>query len=218
MKKIRVSNPEEFSTLVTQHIQTVAEAHADSIRIGVPGGRGAVSVVQGLVQCEAEILKRVELYLVDERLTGSTNHDTLLDVGLGEAIKAGLFSDAQLHVPQLNKPFLPQGEILDLLYLGIGEDGHIASLFPGSYPELDARGVGDTAYIADSPKPPPERVTITYRALRKYAKRAQTYLLFFGEGKRIALERFLDAQESPSTLPCRYFPREWFAFDLVTDL
>lgn len=213
-----VSNPGEFSPLVTSHIQAIAQAHGGPIRIGLPGGRGAVSVVKGLVQCDSEILKRVQLYLVDERLTGSTNHDTLMDVGLQEAINNNLFSDAQLHVPQLNTPFLPRGKTLDLLYLGVGEDGHIASLFPGSYPELDSKETPDIAYIAESPKPPPERVTITYRALKKYGKQAQTFLLFFGEGKRIALERFLEAQENPSTLPCRYFPREWFNVDLVTDL
>ena len=41
--------------------------------------------------------------------------------------------------------------------LGIGPDGHIASLFPG-FPQLDvddAIAVG----VTDSPKPPPERVT-----------------------------------------------------------
>jgi hypothetical protein len=42
--------------------------------------------------------------------------------------------------------------------------------------------------------------------------------MFFGEGKRIALERFLTGTENPSTLPCRYFPQEWFSVDVVTDI
>jgi 6-phosphogluconolactonase len=52
-----------------------------------------------------------------------------------------------------------------LLMLGIGPDGHVASLFPG-YPQLD---VDDriAVPVTDSPKPPPERVSLTFAALNR---------------------------------------------------
>ncbi len=218
MKKIVVDDPGRFSPLVASAIQQVAQASDREIAIGVPGGRGAVSVVAGLLQCDSEILKRVHVYLVDERLHGSTNLDTLLDVGLADAIESGTFKRSQIHVPQEGTEFMPHGRNLELLFLGVGEDGHVASLFPGSYPELDAKGTDSVVRIDSSPKPPPERFTISYRGLKDHAKRAQTYLLFFGEGKRIALERFLSEKENPSTLPCMFFPREWFSFNVVTDI
>jgi 6-phosphogluconolactonase len=218
MKRIIVQNPEDFSPLVASHIRQAAEASSREIAIGIPGGRGAIPVVAGILQCEPDVLQRVQLYLVDERLSGDKNVDTLLDVGLQQAIDAGLFSHSQIHSPHVGTPFMNSKRGLELLYLGIGEDGHMASLFPGSYPELDAKDVADVVKIDSSPKPPPERVTISYRGLRLYAKRSRTYVLFFGEGKRIALERFLDGQENPSSLPCMYFPREWFSFDVVTDI
>ena len=49
--------------------------------------------------------------------------------------------------------------------LGVGPDGHVASLFPG-FPQLD---VDDRIAVAvtDSPKPPPERVSLTFAALNR---------------------------------------------------
>ena len=218
MKKIRVSQPKEAAPLVTSHIREVAKGKEGTINIALPGGRGAVPVVEGSLALEDQLLQRVSLILVDERLTGSTNRDTLLNVGLREAIEKGRFKEEQLNTPELNVPPLKEGEHFDLVYLGIGEDGHIASLFPEAYPELDDKEVDDVVYIANSPKPPPERLTFSFRAFRKYAKKGKIYLLFFGEGKRVAYKRFLEGKESPSTLPSLYFPREWFDFSIITNL
>ena len=53
----------------------------------------------------------------------------------------------------------------EVLMLGMGPDGHVASLFPGS-PQLD---VDDQVAVGvtDSPKPPPERVSLTFAALNR---------------------------------------------------
>jgi 6-phosphogluconolactonase len=54
--------------------------------------------------------------------------------------------------------------ILDVALLGLGEDGHTASLFPGGS-ALRATGV-ICAAVDDAPKPPPERITLTMDVLR----------------------------------------------------
>ncbi len=72
---------------------------------------------------------------------------------------------------------------LDVVLLGIGEDGHTASLFPG-HPELEAGGwaIG----VRNAPKPPPSRVTLTFQALRG-ARRV--IILATGAGKADAVAR-----------------------------
>jgi 6-phosphogluconolactonase len=61
------------------------------------------------------------------------------------------------------KRYFPDQPRFDLTLLGIGEDGHVASLFPGASALEE-----NTAWVlpvTDSPKPPPERVTLTFPAL-----------------------------------------------------
>jgi 6-phosphogluconolactonase len=75
---------------------------------------------------------------------------------------------------------------LDVALLGLGEDGHTASLFPGA-PELNVRGVPCVG-VHNAPKPPPERVTLTLDMLNA-ARRC--LLLATGAGKQAAVAAVL---------------------------
>ncbi|UUI67316.1 6-phosphogluconolactonase [Aeromicrobium duanguangcaii] len=57
---------------------------------------------------------------------------------------------------------LPE-EAFDVVLLGVGPDAHIASLFPG-HPQVHERE-RLAVEVLDSPKPPPQRITLTYPAL-----------------------------------------------------
>jgi 6-phosphogluconolactonase len=81
----------------------------------------------------------------------------------------------------------PSGQpILQLVLLGMGEDGHVASLFPGG----SERDFTSEAWFrcVTAPKPPPQRVTMGFPAI---VAAEQVWVLASGEGKRGALEESL---------------------------
>jgi len=77
-------------------------------------------------------------------------------------------------------------EPFDVVLLGVGPDAHIASLFPGhpQVHETDRLAVE----VFDSPKPPPQRITLTYPALNH--TRAAWFVVS-GEDKADAVARAL---------------------------
>ncbi len=86
----------------------------------------------------------------------------------------------------------------DVVMLGVGPDGHVASLFPG-FPQLDvddAIAVG----VTGSPKPPPERISLTFGALNR-AK--QVWFVVSGDGKADAVARALAADGDVHDTPAR---------------
>ncbi len=74
--------------------------------------------------------------------------------------------------------------LFDVVLLGVGPDGHIASLFPGR-PELDATRHSAVA-VHDAPKPPPTRVSLTFRALQ-HAR--EVWFIVSGSDKADAVAR-----------------------------
>lgn len=76
--------------------------------------------------------------------------------------------------------------VLDLVFLGMGEDGHVASLFPGA-PEAV---VTSTRWVIPviGPKPPPQRLSLTFQVL---AAAKEVWVLASGAGKEEALRESL---------------------------
>ena len=83
---------------------------------------------------------------------------------------------------------------LDLLLLGMGPEGHVASIFPGS-PAVSADGT--VVAVRDCPKPPPTRVSLGFPAINAAE---EVWLLVSGDAKAPAVARAL-AGAAPAELP-----------------
>jgi 6-phosphogluconolactonase len=82
--------------------------------------------------------------------------------------------------------------VLDVVVLGMGEDGHTASLFPG-HAALEERERRVLAVVG--PKPPPWRLTLTLPVLQGARK---VLGVVSGAGKREAVRRVLAGEDLPS--------------------
>ena len=85
--------------------------------------------------------------------------------------------------------------VFDVMLLGLGDDGHTASLFPGT----PATTVRDRAVTIGAGKGL-ERITLTAPVL---SAAHQVIVLVSGEGKRQALQRLLDPTEPPERTPAK---------------
>lgn len=85
--------------------------------------------------------------------------------------------------------------LFDLVLLGLGEDGHTASLFPGhewgAAPDAPA-----VITVLDAPKPPPQRVSLSAHRL---SLARQVIFLVTGEGKRQAIKDWRNGVAIPAT-------------------
>lgn len=101
--------------------------------------------------------------------------------------------DYEFHVRQLvktrtiNVSDISDCPKFDLILLGMGPDGHVASLFP-NHPVLDEKDEWVT-FITDSPKSPPERITFTLPVINSASNVA---VVVTGESKAEAVHLATD--------------------------
>jgi 6-phosphogluconolactonase len=107
----------------------------------------------------------------------------------GESIPDLAAAEAEAAIRRI-APVNGSGQpVLNLVFLGMGEDGHVASLFPGAPAELLNTKAVYLPVIAA--KPPPMRITMNYSTV---AAASEVWVLASGAGKEEALRKSLSSQ------------------------
>ena len=196
------STPEDVAIAARDEILQLAKAAVENhneFRIVLAGGSSAERI-HTLLAKEPIDWKHWQLYLGDERCkpVGHAERNSemiqksLLDhISIPEKnihfihAEHGAKKAAQLYAEEI-KDALP----FDLVMLGMGEDGHTASLFPHHAHDLQE----SVHAVFDSPKPPPERVSLSLNSLNS----SQLCLIITtGKGKKEAIKQWKDGENLP---------------------
>jgi 6-phosphogluconolactonase len=180
---------ERAASLVAESLR---EAVADRGRgsVAFSGGSTPAAMLRALGD-ESVPWPNVRVFQVDERVAATGHPDRNLTtqlLALPEAVR-GSIRPMPVEDPDLEQAALRYGELLperlDVVHLGLGADGHTASLVPGD-PVL---GVSDRLVAVTGEYEGYRRMTFTYAALE--AARQLVWLVT-GEDKRDALRRLLE--------------------------
>ncbi|MEA1927621.1 MAG: 6-phosphogluconolactonase [Candidatus Auribacterota bacterium] len=187
--------------------------------MAIPGGRSPGPVLVELAgKLPEEIRKHLHLFWVDERGVSPEDKECNSRSTLATWKKGGPLPEYIYPMPAENPDLeaaarkyagtldkITEGRPIDLCLLGIGEDGHCASLFP-DHPGL---GRGEAVFaVYDSPKPPPRRLTLSLPVLRAAGLRV---ILAAGKEKGLVFEKAIKGHD-PS-IPVSLLPVEntiWF--------
>jgi len=183
------------------------QADGRTPRVLLTGGTIATAAYREL-RADAIDWTNVEFWFGDERFVPANLPDrndgqaraAFLDRVGATRVHAVADNDCSLSAADAARAYgetLPT-EPFDITLLGVGPDGHVASLFPG-FPQLGASDT-PTAAVFDSPKPPPIRVTLTFPALNNSES---VWFVVSGTDKADAVRHALAAEGSVDETPAR---------------
>jgi 6-phosphogluconolactonase len=182
-------------------------AHKAPYTVALAGGRIAhrfFSAVAELVKAGSKLPVPVHFFWGDERCVPPTHPESNFGIAHKLLLQPLNIPAGQIHrihgeAPPETAAIQAANELVetaarntqrqpvfDMVFLGMGEDGHVASLFPGE-PE---QALSDPAIYRPvlALKPPPQRITLGYPIL---AAARQVWVLVSGSGKQAALRESL---------------------------
>ena len=192
-------------------------AHADAagaaVHVALAGGSTPAATYARLASAPVD-WSSVHLWFGDERMVPPDAQDANAELARAYLVEPAGIAAAMVHLVPTTLPVeaaaraygdeirrhLPLDAAgvprFDVVMLGLGEDGHVASLFPNS----TALAATDVCLpIRNSPKPPPERVSLSLAVINAATHRL---LVTTGSGKADALARTLGSPDpgTPASL------------------
>ena len=178
-----------------------------SVNLVLTGGTVGIKTLSELASLLSGFdLSRLQIWWGDERFVESNSadrnsvqaHDALLSriqipAGNIHAMPSSEDGDLLAAAKAFSENFGSDYPSFDIVLLGMGPDGHVASLFPGSKAIEFGKWV---VAEPDSPKPPQQRISLSYEAL---SSAKQVWFLVSGEDKAEAVSRVFDGEDLPAT-------------------
>ena len=218
--------PLSIAQTIFQHLENAAQSQP-TVTLALPGGRSPGPIVNALASMlDDDLRQKLHIFWVDERVQPA-GHADRNDHSVLKAWSDGGPLPVHVHamVNNVDRPQEDAAQYRDLLHqycvngqldvclLGMGEDGHIASLFPNHV------GLGEQEsvfVVTDSPKPPPLRLTLSLPMLSQAQHRI---LLAFGADKGKVVGRIRQDERGP-IFPASMLPIEgtqWFLDDAAEE-
>jgi len=190
------SKEKMFESLCSKVIEDLKEAinTNGNATLLVSGGSTPKPLFQLVNQSELD-WEKVTIGLVDERYVNNTsefsNENLVINNLVTNLAKKATFIPMVFHSENenLNLDMVKKAynvfENPTVVLLGMGDDGHTASIFPNDEASTFANSTSELIAITNAPNHPKRRITCS-TFLLKNAK--HTYLLFTGENKKVILE------------------------------
>lgn len=209
------------ATLVMAAVEQNCQARG-TCSVMLTGGRSAAQLYEAWAALPAfSKLRNVHFFFGDERCVPPDHPEsnyalvlhTLFQLGVPHACTVTRMDAEQANRAAAAAAYEAQlPDKLDVLLLSMGEDGHIASLFPHSPALLETcRGVVPVS----GPKPPTERLTITPPMI---AQATQVFVMALGPAKATVYKQAQAEPQNFASLPARLvLSATWFLDTKPTD-
>ena len=201
----------DFVTKAARAIEAfIKDRKEKALRIALSGGNSPKDVYKKLAGSETIDWSKIKLYQVDERYTPENSEDS--NAGMIEGILVSkLPKISQFHkfdtsktveeaLKSYEKKLLKlERPLFDLVLLGLGPDGHTASLFPYG-PELNE--VERLVVSSNAPTGVKERLSLSFPALMSSHK---IIFLIRGAAKKEIVKKWLEGDASVEAIPAKVF-------------
>ena len=185
--------------LMTRLVELQASTEG-SVHLCLTGGRIANRMYEAfadLVEGSELDATRIELWWGDERFVPTEDPDRNAGHALAILARTLPVSPARTHAMSAADGVTDNeasaqayakelgDTVFDICLLGMGEDGHVASIFP-NHPSFEVETTHTVIGVSDSPKPPASRISLTVPTL---ARSREVWFLVSGEDKADAVAR-----------------------------
>ena len=206
---VRLEDAADVSRVVAERLlarMIDLQGKQDTVHICLTGGNAANAVYEELatlVEGSELDASRLQLWWGDERFVPATDPERNSQQAISRLARTVSIKSADTHMMAAKDGRKDSHESaaeyeaelgdtsFDITLLGIGEDGHVASIFP-NHPSFEVTGRAVIG-VEDSPKEPTERISLTIPTLNRAD---EVWMMATGEAKAAAVARSLSGDES----------------------